>query len=91
MKVTKEILKTLKKGERISCIIPKNCKKTMGFPTCAFKEMRGMVLNGTIDNVWDGECVGLQLIVPQNIVDKYNCYEYLFYTSHNCIDFQVKR
>lgn len=91
MKVTKEILKTLKKGERISCIIPKNCKNTMGFPTCAFKAMRGIVLDGTIDNEWDGECVGVQLTVPQNIVDKYNCYEYLFYTSHNCIDFQVKR
>lgn len=91
MKVTKEILKTLKIGEKITCIIPKNCKKTMGFPTCAFKAMRGIVLNGTIDREWDGEYVGVQLTVPQNIVDKYNCYKYLFYTSDNCIDLQVKR
>lgn len=38
MKVTKEILKTLKKGEKISCIIPKNCKKQWGFQPVLLKQ-----------------------------------------------------
>nr|DAQ97661.1 MAG TPA: Intracellular delivery domain [Caudoviricetes sp.] len=36
MKVTKEILQTLKVGERISCIIPKNCKKNNGVSNLCF-------------------------------------------------------